>query len=604
MKRLNFKTEGLGWNVIIFLLSSVAIGMVSLYLAIGDFSVYIFIDFFRCVPITILLNVLPVVLLQLVFLCIFNRQWAAFLLNALIILGASIGNYYKLRWRSEPFIFTDISAIGAGLRIAGNYDMSFNGRIWLALFGTVFGTIFLFFLAKRKMRARFRISLLLLCALSVAPLWHFVYSDEEIYEVRTANFDNISDHWAAQIFASKGFVYPFIYSIHDNPYTPPKGYDEKQAAAWLSEYSDSDIPSDRRVNVMVIQLETFVDLESVGFSGIDPEAYRIYHEICEESISGRLITNVFGGGTLNSEQCVMTGNYVMPVFRENTYSYVWYMAEQGYSTSGTHPWEKTFYNRLTNNPYLGFQDYIYYEDYFESRMEGLEDQQNSDFLFFPQLVDEFRRRTAEGEDVFSFSVSMQGHTPFVRDAFLGETEFWSGEGHEQGTRNVINNFLWLNYDTQIHLKAMLEELRHDEEPVVLLLYGDHMPALRDHTGDIYKKLNVNFNQSTEEGFYNHNSTPYIIWANEAAKEQLDNDFVGEGEDTSVGYLMNILFKELGWEGPAKMKFTEEIRKTLPVLNCYDSYMENGRYTRQLSEEGQELLRRYDWVKYYLEEKSR
>lgn len=599
MKRLNFKTEGLGWNVIIFLLSSLAIGMVSLYLAIGDFSVYIFIDFFRCVPITILLNVLPVVLLQLIFLCIFNRQWLAFLLNALVILGASIGNYYKLRWRSEPFIFSDIGAIGAGLQIAGNYDMSFNGRIWLALFGTVFGTLFLFFLAKRRMRGRFRISLLLLCALSVAPLWNFVYSDEEIYEVKTANFDSISDHWAAQVFASKGFVYPFIYSIHDNPYTPPENYDEEQTALWLSEYSDSDIPEDKRVNVMVIQLETFVDLESVGISGIDPEAYRIYHEICEESINGTLVTNVFGGGTLNSEQCIMTGNYEIPAFREKLYSYVWYMAGQGYSTSGTHPWQKNFYNRLNNNPYLGFQDYVYYEDYFESRMTEDASQHNSDYLLFPQLVDELRSRTAAGEDVFSYSVTMQGHTPYSAVSFDGEREFWSGEGYSESTRNIVNNFLWLNYDTQIHLKAMLEELRGDAEPVVLLLYGDHMPAMGDSGGDIYMNLGVNFNQSTEEGFYNYYSTPYMIWANEAAKEQLGNDFTGEGEVTSVGYLMNILFNELGWEGPAKMKFTEEIRKTLPVINSNKYYLENGVFTGELSDGAEELLWQYDCVQYYM-----
>ena len=115
----NVLAESTIFNVAVFLLSSVCVGAVSLLLAYGDLSSYLFVDYFITVPLIALLNIVPVVLLQLFFLCVFNRQWLAFLLNALIVLGASLGNFYKLLWRSEPFIFSDITAIGAGLRIAG-----------------------------------------------------------------------------------------------------------------------------------------------------------------------------------------------------------------------------------------------------------------------------------------------------------------------------------------------------------------------------------------------------------------------------------------------------------------------------------------------------
>lgn len=587
------------WDSFMFFSSSVAIGLVSLLLGLGGFPIDIFIDYFRVAPIILVLNILPVIILQLVFLCIFNRQWAAFLLNALIILGASIGNYYKLKFRGEPFSFSDISAIVAGLRIAGQYDLTPNARIWIAIFGTAFGSLFLAFFAKGKLNKKIRIPVLLLCLFSVWPLWKFVYSNEDIYNNKTSNFDHIVNLWDAQVYVSKGFIYPFIYSIHDSPYGPPDGYIEDLAIDVLSNYEDINIPEDRRVNVMIIQLETFVDLEAVGFKGIAPEAYEIFHKIQAESISGRLITNVFAGGTLDTEQCVMTGNYSIPVFNNDTYSYIWYMHSQGYNTFGVHPWMAPFYNRQVKNEYLGFDEYFFYEDCFKDYLADDKDQYVSDYLLFPQILDEFRRETSEGNDVFSYSISMQGHAPFSDAELLYDEVFLDGEGYSEPSYNMLNNFLYLHYDTQVHLYSMMEELRREEEPVVLMFYGDHMPLLSGNNTNAYIEAGINLSQATEEGFYNYYGTPYIIWANEAAKSQLGNDFVGKGEDTSAGYLMNILFNELGWEGPAKMQFTEDIRSVLRVINSNGYYRENNVFTTMLSEPSQELLKQYDYVQYYL-----
>ncbi len=69
------------------------------------------------------MNFIPVLVIQLVFLCLFNRQWLSSLLTGLIIIGASIGNSYKVKLRGETFAFDDIGTIGDGLRIASSYDM-------------------------------------------------------------------------------------------------------------------------------------------------------------------------------------------------------------------------------------------------------------------------------------------------------------------------------------------------------------------------------------------------------------------------------------------------------------------------------------------------
>ena len=50
-----------------------------------------------------------------------------------------------------------------------------------------------------------------------------------------------------------------------------------------------------------------------------------------------------------------------------------------------------------------------------------------------------------------------------------------------------------------------------DEPVVLLLYGDHKPWMGNN-GSMYAELGISLDTTTEEGFRNYYSTWYLIWA--------------------------------------------------------------------------------------------
>ena len=45
---------------------------------------------------------------------------------------------------------------------------------------------------------------------------------------------------------------------------------------------------------------------------------------------------------------------------------------------------------------------------------------------------------------------------------------------------------------------------------------------------VYEMLGIDLDVSTLEGFYNYYATPYIMYANDAAKQITGNQFVGEG----------------------------------------------------------------------------
>ena len=184
------------WNLAAFLLSSAALCAVSLSFAIGRFEnlFYIFLGYIRT-PEIFLLNWLPLLLVQLFFFALTNRQWSAFLITAAAALGMSIGNYFKLIFRSDPFTFSDLSSVRAGLSVAGEYDISIDWRILLAIVFAVTATLILFFFARCRMkRLSARAVLLLLAVLPIWPMWKHVYSDgNRYYENSYRNFSYWED---------------------------------------------------------------------------------------------------------------------------------------------------------------------------------------------------------------------------------------------------------------------------------------------------------------------------------------------------------------------------------------------------------------------------
>ena len=94
-------------------------------------------------------------------------------------------------------------------------------------------------------------------------------------------------------------------------------------------------------------------------------------------------------------------------------------------------------------------------------------------------------------------------------------------------------------------------------------------------------------------------TPYLIWANQAAKTVLENELVGTGPVTSPGYLMNVLFEQLGWTGPAFLQFTSDVMQHISIICTRGGYVEDGQYVQNLGERGEKLLKEYRDLLYYL-----
>ncbi|HZJ77061.1 MAG TPA: sulfatase-like hydrolase/transferase, partial [Oscillospiraceae bacterium] len=301
----------------------------------------------------IFMNFVPIFLLMSLIYLISNRLWLGYLLTVLICTTIGIVNKLKLTYRDEPFVFIDIKLISESLKMAKAYDLNLSIRVIIMILSLIGITIILKVFFQPKIKAK-NVRMALALSLSILSIIMFrsYYFDPNVYA--ELGDKNIMNRWVySQSYQSKGLVYPFIYSIQDTKTHPPEGYDENRAEEVLNKNSYENIPDDKKVNIISIMLEAYNDFSKFEDVDLNIDIYEEFHKLQEESVHGKLITNVFAGGTENTERAFLTGYHSHPKYFSKTNSFVRYLKEQGYRTEAMHPITGSFYNRRNVNKHLG-----------------------------------------------------------------------------------------------------------------------------------------------------------------------------------------------------------------------------------------------------------
>ena len=565
-------------------------------------------DYYLQQPMLLWLNLLaPVLLIWLLYFLI-GRCWAAYLLTALPVLGIALANFYKMQLRGDPLLASDLKLVNEAGGIVGGYTLEITPLIQNTLLWAGLGLLLALILLPRGVR---RLSVRLMgffsaAALLAAALWGSYFSSH-LYQQTTPGEELINPWSDSEVYVSHGVLYPFLYTVQTLLPSQPQGYDAQVAQTILESYEEEDIPADQKVNVVGIMLEAFCDLTDFSALGEVEAVQNVYapwHWLEEHSVSGNLLTNIFAGGTVDTEWCFLTGYSSYDDFTQPTDSYVWYFDRQGYNTRGSHPGYGWFYNRQNINQYLGFQEYWFSENHYEELVDPVGAQWNSDYLLVDEIVKDLQTQLEEDNGpVFSFSVSYQNHGPYewtytANEVYLDPEE----TGLPEESCHVFNNYLHGVSMTISALTGMIHNLEEMEEPVVVVLFGDHKPW-GGNGNSAYEGIGADFSLTSLESFYEYYSTPYLIWANSAAKEVLNNDFEGDGGDFSPCFLMQELFDQCGWTGPSYLQFTREVRQATPLVHQQGLYLTpDGQLTDTLEEEQEELVNDLFYVQYYRQHK--
>lgn len=539
-----------------------------------------------------LMNFIPIILFMTFIYFLSNRLWVGFLSTWLLFVTMSMVNKFKLTFRDDPFSFIDITLIKESLEMKGKYEIHLTRNMIILFIGLIIITVILkMFLNYRIRSKKVRWSLLgAVCVLSII-IFGKPYFNNEIYA--SVGDKSLINVWSeTQQFQSKGFVYPFIYSTQSAKDKELEGYDENKAKEELNKYSYHDITEDKKVNVIAVMLEAYNDFSKFDGVEFNIDPYKNFHQIQKESLHGKLITNIFAGGTIDTERAFITGYNDHPMYIKNTNSFTRYLKEQGYRTEAMHPIYGWFYNRRNVNEYLGFDSFDYYENKYKDIQEAFLD----DMDFFDYLIEGFENSKENNQPYFNFSVTYQNHGPYSNEKYIDE-QFLAKQSHyDDANYNIANNYFSGIYKTDLAMKKLVDYFRNEEEPTVVVFFGDHNPWLGEgSTG--YSMMGINLEPSSEEGFLNYYETPYIIWGNDAAKEALNRDFTEDGKNISPSFLMSEIFEYFGWEGNEYMQFITDFKANIDVINRV-YFKENGNYTPKLSPEAQKQYEDFRNVEYY------
>jgi phosphoglycerol transferase MdoB-like AlkP superfamily enzyme len=583
-------------SVLVGIVVSFLLSAVSLYFATDKYGIEMFQSYFENGYI-VFLNTLPVFFSIMFVFLICNQLWIGISITSILVIVLSLINYFKLLFRDDPLLVEDLTLFSEMKNMTGRYKIHINRDMILWILGmtvVIFVVWKLRKIIKIEMQIRTRIiSVIMIVLCGIGCMNRFILNDE--YYQKTENIALINRWGSTQQFISRGFIYPFLYSSKDAGMKKPDGYNKKEIENSLKDIKEDDIPGDKKVNIIAIMMEAYGDFSVYPQIEFDSEndPYAAFNRIKEISYYGNLLTDIFAAGTVRTERRFITGADAYPSLRKNTYSYARYFTDQGYCVEGSHPCYSWFYNRINVNDHLGFSKYDFYESRYSELANG---EIAGDNVLFPELYKDLKNSIDDGIPYFNLSVTYQNHGPYSTEQLYDTSYVIKQEDYTDDEYNILNNYLSGIKNIGEELEKLIEEIESLDEPCVLVAFGDHKPWLGEGNS-VYEMLGIDLDVSTLEGFYNYYATPYIMYANDAAKQITGNQFVGEGADLAPNYLMNELFEKLGYDRPAFMKITDLVRKTI-TAHSGDIFMENGEVVDKLSDEDQQVWDQYKKYEYY------
>lgn len=469
------------------------------------------------VAVSNILLVLAIISLSMLF----HRRIFALVLLSLAPLGVGIANGVILANRMTPFTVKDFSNLKDGAAIVTTYFSTTT--LILAIVGMavlVFGAVVLFRIAPkltRKINYKKVIAVILIIEIGTFGVLKI--------NTKTGVLDTFFANLATG-YSDNGVVYSFLVTWLDTGIDKPKDYSKEEIESIFSggelgedgiytPGEDDDTDVDNKPNVIFLQLESFIDPTRVKGVKFSKDPVPNYRKLLKECSSGYLTVPAVGAGTANVEFEVMTGisakffgpgeyPYKSVLTKETCEAAPYDYKQLGYGTHAIHNHRGAFYNRNKVFANIGFDTFTCLE-YMNNVMKTPKNWAKDNILT-EQIVDAL---DSTDESDYIYTISVQGHGKYpteqvIENPAITVTEYESEEqrwGYEYYANQV--------YEMDLFIKELTDTLSSYDEDVVLVMYGDHLPAL-DMSDDSMADGSSIF------------QTQYVVWSNfDMDKENMD-----------------------------------------------------------------------------------
>ena len=455
-------------------------------------------------PLLFLFNTL-IIMLTLSIAMFFKREIFALVTIALVWVLFGVVNFVILHFRVTPFSAVDFTLIASAIKVSGHYLNMFTiAMIILAIVVLLVGLVCLFIKAPVNAEYSHRqilFSLTFCATLGMAIV--VIHRSSNSVQALSTHYTNISE-----AYENYGFAYCFANSILDTGIDKPEDYSDESVKSIVENLKDEE-SSDTHPNVIIIQLESFFDVDYVKELTCSQDALPVFHRLEKEYSSGMVTVPTVGAGTVNTEFEVLTGmrqhdfgvsEYPYKTVLKTTAaeSICTDLKSLGYTAHAVHNNEGTFYGRNIVFSSLGFDTFASMEF-----MNGLSDNLNgwcNDDVLTNEIIKTLDSTT--GPD-FTMAITVQSHGKYEGIAmdFPDITVSGVPEGKEEAFQYYVNQI----YEVDKVIGKLIEELNRRDEKTIMVLYGDHLPSLDLKgedlvNGDLYQ-------------------TQYVIWDNMGLEKQ-------------------------------------------------------------------------------------
>jgi len=478
---------------------------------------------------------------------IWSRRGGVRLVVMISWMALGITNYLVASYRVLPFTTRDFFLIHDGLKMITVY---FSWPEIIFMFGGIallFAAIALLLLKWKKRGPFNRLAALTVFLLTTAAT---LIVGKVLTETHFVDWDKTS---LVAAFRSYGFPYSFTYTFADMGIPKPDEYSEKLVEEIAVDIKDPNVPlivepeatlppktrfEAQTPNIVYVQLESFFNVHSILDAKFSEDPIPVFSDLMKNWPSGQLKVPSVGGGTANTEFEVLSGMN-LDYFGAGEYPYNTVLQDTtcetvcfnlkplGYTATAIHNYMGTFYGRNTVYSQLGFDRFVSQE-----YMNGLSFnalQWAKDGTLTGEVLKAMD--TTPGRD-FVFTVTVQSHGKYPSTPIEGLDRI---DVTECG--GAVDPAMFKNYVNELNevdrfVGELIDALEELDEPIVLVLYGDHLPALgledsQLACGDMYQ-------------------TTYAIWNN------FGMDF--EAPDLQAFQLTANVLGQLGVENGALMHF--------------------------------------------------
>lgn len=334
-------------------------------------------------------------------------------------------------------------------------------------------------------------------------------------------------------------------------------------------------------NVIVIMNESWWNTDNISGNLVtfSSDPMESYHRLAESCSSGELSSNIFCGGTIGSETEFLTGlnlKYLdsftgisSEIKEHKVPSIVDYFNALDYDTIAIHPYDGSFYDRNKIYPLLGFDKIIFEEDMSYKEIYTC-------YISDESLARQIIKECEENKDTqkFIYAVSIGNHIrgldsehPFNENYSYPISVTLSGDLEQEAYTDLVNyiNGIYLANEAFAQLVSYFEQ---QEEPTVLMMYGDHMPGFSKDALALFQ-----LDGADPESQRRQYAVPVLIWSNFETKRI---SFNGE----NIGYLPQLLleYAQLPESDMTRiLQYQREVFQTNTnriVIDCYGHPIES------------------------------